>query len=122
MLRAITEFLNTEQELLEDQASDLRKQIRTKEEKIKHIKNLLSEIIPDSCLPGHEALKLLIGNIDLSQDIANSLNRQNINTVSELIKKTPVELLGFQGIGEGSLFAIKISLRRYGVSLRSSTN
>ncbi|MCK5580579.1 MAG: DNA-directed RNA polymerase subunit alpha [Candidatus Omnitrophica bacterium] len=65
----------------------------------------------------YEKLRLPISELELSVRSANCLKDANIKTISELVKKTESELLGFRNFGKKSLTEINDLLKVMGLHL-----
>ena len=65
----------------------------------------------------YEKLRLPISELELSVRSANCLKEANIKTISELVRKTESELLGFRNFGKKSLSEINDLLKVMGLSL-----
>lgn len=63
-----------------------------------------------------------IGELDLSVRSYNCLKRAGINTVSELCKKTPEELVNVRNLGKKSLDEVYSKLADLGLTLRPNEN
>jgi DNA-directed RNA polymerase subunit alpha len=63
------------------------------------------------------ALKLTIEELDLSVRSFNCLKRANINTVRDLIAKTPEEMMKVRNMGKKSLDEVQNKLAMMGLSL-----
>ena len=63
---------------------------------------------------------MTIEELDLSVRSYNCLTRAGINTVEELIKKTPEEMMKVRNLGRKSLAEVKAKLSELGLSLRES--
>ena len=63
------------------------------------------------------ALKLTIEELDLSVRSFNCLKRANINTVRDLIAKTPEEMMKVRNMGKKSLDEVQNKLEKMGLSL-----
>ena len=64
-----------------------------------------------------EYLALSIFEIPFSARIRNCLERENIKTVRDLVRKTDVDLLMYKNFGPGSLYKVKERLANMGLSL-----
>ena len=64
-----------------------------------------------------EYLALSIFEIPFSGRIHNCLERENIETVRDLVGKTDVDLLMYKNFGPGSLYEVKERLAYMGLSL-----
>ena len=73
-------------------------------------------VAPDSEPP---ALKLTIEELDLSVRSFNCLKRANINTVRDLITRTPEEMMKVRNMGKKSLDEVQNKLAMMGLSLAS---
>ena len=62
-------------------------------------------------------LALSISEIPFSVRIHNRLERENIETVRDLVRKTDIDLLMYKGFGTGSLYEVKEHLAHMGLSL-----
>jgi DNA-directed RNA polymerase subunit alpha len=67
---------------------------------------------------GSPDLDLRIEDLDLSERPRNCLKRAQINTIGELVEKTPEELLGITNFGQKSLDEVIQRLDERGLSLR----
>ncbi len=67
---------------------------------------------------GSPDLDLLIEELDLSERPRNCLKRAQVNTVGELVEKTPDELLAITNFGQKSLDEVLQKLDERGLSLR----
>ncbi|NLY56045.1 MAG: DNA-directed RNA polymerase subunit alpha [Firmicutes bacterium] len=65
-------------------------------------------------------MEMTIEELDLSVRSYNCLKRAGINTVEELIKKTPEEMMKVRNLGRKSLAEVKAKLSELGLSLRES--
>ena len=65
------------------------------------------------------ALKLTIEELDLSVRSFNCLKRANINTVRDLISRTPEEMMKVRNMGKKSLDEVQKKLEMMGLSLAS---
>ena len=65
----------------------------------------------------YDKLRLPISELELSVRSANCLKEANIKTISELVRKTESELLGFRNFGKKSLSEINDLLKVMGLSL-----
>lgn len=65
----------------------------------------------------YEKLRLPISELELSVRSSNCLKDANIKTISELVRKTESELLGFRNFGKKSLTEINDLLKAMGLSL-----
>ena len=63
------------------------------------------------------ALKLTIEELDLSVRSFNCLKRANINTVRDLISRTPEEMMKVRNMGKKSLDEVQNKLAMMGLSL-----
>ena len=81
-------------------------------------------LVPDEMVQpetaGQEQLDLPIEALDLSERPRNCLRRAQIQTVGELIQKTPDELLNITNFGQKSLEEVTAKLDELGFSLRSA--
>jgi DNA-directed RNA polymerase subunit alpha len=68
---------------------------------------------------GSPDLDLAIEDLDLSERPRNCLKRAQVNTVGELVDKTPDELLAITNFGQKSLDEVLQKLDERGLSLRS---
>ena len=71
---------------------------------------------------GNEWAKLLemgIDELELSVRSYNCLKRAGINTIGELISKTPEEMMKVRNLGKKSLDEVEEKLARLGLRLRS---
>ena len=64
-----------------------------------------------------KALKLTIEELDLSVRSFNCLKRANINTVRDLISRTPEEMMKVRNMGKKSLDEVQNKLAMMGLSL-----
>jgi DNA-directed RNA polymerase subunit alpha len=71
---------------------------------------------------GQEHLDLPIEALDLSERPRNCLRRAQIQSVGELIEKTPDDLLNITNFGQKSLEEVTAKLDELGFSLRSSAD
>jgi DNA-directed RNA polymerase subunit alpha len=63
-----------------------------------------------------EILDTLIDNLDLTKRAKNCLKRERINTVAEILKKTPEELMKIKNFGKKSLDEIRKELKdKFGI-------
>ncbi len=65
----------------------------------------------------NKLLRTPINDFELSVRSRNCLNKMNIRTLGDLVKKTEAELLGYKNFGETSLLEIKEILRAKGLRL-----
>jgi DNA-directed RNA polymerase subunit alpha len=65
----------------------------------------------------YEKLRLPISELELSVRSSNCLREANIKTISDLVKKTEEEMLGFKNFGKKSLTEIKELLLGMGLNL-----
>ena len=65
----------------------------------------------------NQILRIPITDFELSVRARNCLNRMNIQTLGDLVKKSEAELLSYKNFGETSLNEIKEVLRPYGLRL-----
>ena len=65
----------------------------------------------------YEKLRLPISELELSVRSSNCLKEANIKTISDLVRKTESELLGFRNFGKKSLTEINDLLKAMGLSL-----
>lgn len=77
---------------------------------------IVRPVAPDSEPP---ALKLTIEELDLSVRSFNCLKRANINTVRDLISRTPEEMMKVRNMGKKSLDEVQNKLAMMGLSLAS---
>lgn len=63
-------------------------------------------------------LEMSIEELELSQRSFNCLKRAGINTIGELVNKTPAEMLKVRNLGKKSLEEVEEKLARLGLSLR----
>jgi DNA-directed RNA polymerase subunit alpha len=70
---------------------------------------------------GSPDLDLPIEDLDLSERPRNCLKRAQINTVGELIQRTPDELLSITNFGQKSLDEVLVRLDERGLSLREGS-
>jgi DNA-directed RNA polymerase subunit alpha len=70
---------------------------------------------------GSPDLDLPIEDLDLSERPRNCLKRAQINTVGELIQRTPDELLSITNFGQKSLDEVLVRLDERGLALREGT-
>ncbi len=70
---------------------------------------------------GSPDLDLPIEDLDLSERPRNCLKRAQINTVGELITRTPEELLSITNFGQKSLDEVLVRLDERGLSLREGS-
>ena len=68
----------------------------------------------------NKLMEMTIEELDLSVRSYNCLKRAGINTVEELIKKTPEEMMKVRNLGRKSLAEVKGKLAELGLSLRES--
>jgi DNA-directed RNA polymerase subunit alpha len=73
-----------------------------------------------STTSGSPDLDLPIEDLDLSERPRNCLKRAQINTVGELIQRTPDELLAITNFGQKSLDEVLVRLDERGLALRES--
>ena len=71
-----------------------------------------------SAAAGSPDLDLPIEDLDLSERPRNCLKRAQINTVGELIQRTPDELLSITNFGQKSLDEVLVRLDERGLALR----
>jgi len=71
-----------------------------------------------SATTGSPDLDLPIEDLDLSERPRNCLKRAQINTVGELIQRTPDELLSITNFGQKSLDEVLVRLDERGLALR----
>jgi DNA-directed RNA polymerase subunit alpha len=74
-----------------------------------------------SATAGSPDLDLPIEDLDLSERPRNCLKRAQINTVGELIQRTPDELLSITNFGQKSLDEVLVRLDERGLALREGT-
>jgi DNA-directed RNA polymerase subunit alpha len=74
-----------------------------------------------SASTGSPDLDLPIEDLDLSERPRNCLKRAQINTVGELIQRSPDELLSITNFGQKSLDEVLVRLDERGLSLREGT-
>ncbi len=67
-----------------------------------------------------KVLELSIDELELSVRSYNCLKRANINTVEELISKTPEEMMKVRNLGRKSLDEVFAKLKELGLELKSS--
>ena len=79
----------------------------------------LSDTGPGQTISEPPALKLTIEELDLSVRSFNCLKRANINTVRDLISKTPEEMMKVRNMGKKSLDEVQNKLAMMGLSLAS---
>ena len=83
----------------------------------------LSDTVPDTIKPGpatpkeNPALDLTIEELDLSVRSFNCLKRANINTVRDLVAKTPEEMMKVRNMGKKSLDEVISKLAKYDLKL-----
>jgi DNA-directed RNA polymerase subunit alpha len=65
----------------------------------------------------YEKLRLPISELELSVRSSNCLREANIKTISDLVRKSEDEMLGFKNFGKKSLTEIKQLLAGLGLSL-----
>ena len=65
-----------------------------------------------------KALEMSIDELELSVRSYNCLKRANINTVEELINKTPDEMMKVRNLGRKSLDEVLAKLSELGLSLK----
>ena len=65
----------------------------------------------------YEKLKLPISELELSVRSSNCLREANIKTISELVRRSEDEMLGFKNFGKKSLNEIKELLNGLGLTL-----
>jgi DNA-directed RNA polymerase subunit alpha len=65
-------------------------------------------------------MDLLIEDLDLSERPRNCLKRAMVNTIGELLQKTPDDLLAITNFGQKSLDEVVQRLDERGLSLRDS--
>ena len=70
---------------------------------------------------GSPDLDLPIEDLDLSERPRNCLKRAQVNTVGELIQRTPDELLAITNFGQKSLDEVLVRLDERGLSLREGS-
>ncbi len=70
--------------------------------------------------PANSTLLTTIEELDLSVRAYNCLKKANINTVEDLIKYTPQELVKIRNLGKKTLKEIESKLDNLGLSLRSN--
>ena len=68
---------------------------------------------------GSPDLDLRIEDLDLSERPRNCLKRAQVNTIGELVERTPDELLGITNFGQKSLDEVLERLDERGLSLRT---
>jgi DNA-directed RNA polymerase subunit alpha len=68
---------------------------------------------------GSPDLDLRIEDLDLSERPRNCLKRAQVNTIGELVERTPDELLGLTHFGQKSLDEVLVRLDARGLSLRT---
>ena len=76
----------------------------------------LGEIV-SATLPDAEA-ELMVDDLELTERPRNCLKRAQINTLSELLERTPEDLLAITNFGEKSLDEVVAKLDERGLSLR----
>jgi len=69
-----------------------------------------------------KVLEMNIDELELSVRSYNCLKRASINTVEELINKTPEEMMKVRNLGRKSLEEVFAKLNELGLELRSSSN
>ncbi|HVV36016.1 MAG TPA: DNA-directed RNA polymerase subunit alpha [Acidimicrobiales bacterium] len=69
---------------------------------------------------GSPDMDLPIEDLDLSERPRNCLKRAQVNTIGELIQKTPDDLLAITNFGQKSLDEVLVKLDERGLSLRGS--
>ncbi len=74
-----------------------------------------------SAAAGSPDLDLPIEDLDLSERPRNCLKRAQVNTVGELIQRTPDELLSITNFGQKSLDEVLVRLDERGLALREGT-
>ena len=79
----------------------------------------LGEIVTAS-QPDAEA-ELMVDDLELTERPRNCLKRAQINTLSELLERTPEDLLAITNFGEKSLDEVVAKLDERGLSLRGGT-
>lgn len=65
-----------------------------------------------------DVMKTRVEELELSTRTANALTGASIRTVGGLVRKTPVDLLSIEGVGEKAVDEIKVALKRIGLGLR----
>ena len=75
-----------------------------------------------SATTGSPDLDLPIEDLDLSERPRNCLKRAQINTVGELIQRTPDELLSITNFGQKSLDEVLVRLDERGLALREGVS
>lgn len=65
-----------------------------------------------------DIMKTRVEELELSTRTANALTSASIRTVGGLVRKTPVDLLSIEGVGEKAVDEIKAALKRIGLGLR----
>ncbi|MBO8126495.1 MAG: DNA-directed RNA polymerase subunit alpha [Firmicutes bacterium] len=68
----------------------------------------------------NKLMEMTIEELDLSVRSYNCLKRAGINTIEELTKKTPEEMMKVRNLGRKSLAEVKSKLAELGLSLRES--
>lgn len=76
----------------------------------------LGEVVAER--PGSPDLELAIEDLDLSERPRNCLKRAQVNTVRELVERTPDDLLAITNFGQKSLDEVIQRLEERGLSLR----
>ena len=69
---------------------------------------------------GSPDMDLPIEDLDLSERPRNCLKRAQVNTIGELIQKTPDDLLAITNFGQKSLDEVLVKLDERGLSLRGN--
>ena len=67
---------------------------------------------------GEAEAELMVDDLELTERPRNCLKRAQINTLSELLDKTPDDLLAITNFGEKSLDEVIAKLDERGLSLR----
>lgn len=68
-----------------------------------------------------QAPEVRIEELDFSVRTKNCLDRENIQTIGDLVKRTEEDLMGLRNFGHKSLNEVKEKLRQFGLSLGPST-
>lgn len=70
--------------------------------------------------PVNEKLEMSIDKLDLTVRLFNSLKRNNVTTVGEIVSKTEEEIMRFRSLGRKSFKELKEKLAEHGLSFANS--
>ncbi len=113
---ALTDYISRIEKIVEENMQ-LKGQIA-----FDKITKKLSDLEQKEILIGFKELKVFalpIESLDLSYRAFHGLKKQNINTVGELLERTPNELLSFKNFGVYSLREITSELKKLKLTMKS---